>query len=373
MTSLNSLLSTSQMLAAWRRRDRSFDGLFVLGVRTTGIFCRPSCPSQPNEENLEFLDSPASALAAGYRPCKRCQPTLSFGQRPEWVQRLIEHSNQNPTAPIRASDLKRLGLTPETVRRWFAANLGQTFAQWQREQRLGSALHQLAAGGSIDDAVHASAFESHSGFRTAFARLFDTPPGTASEKDCIFTAWYESPLGPMIALADATGLRALEFAQPDQMGTLAEEARKKFGKTLLHRSNETLKVLGEELRSYFGGTLRRFRTRIAPQGTSFQLRVWEVLREIPFGETASYAEVATQVGDVRAVRAVARANATNPIYLLVPCHRVISKDGGLSGYGGGVWRKRALIRLEREGKISLAPSPTPPPLPRQQPPKEEAV
>ena len=357
MTSLDSLLSTAQMLAAWRRRDRSFDGLFVLGVRTTGIFCRPSCPSQPNEENLEFLDSPASALAAGYRPCKRCHPTLSLGQRPEWVQRLMAHSNQHPTVPIRASDLKRWGLTPERVRRWFATNLGQTFAQWQREQRLGSALHQLAAGGSIDDAVHASAFESHSGFRTAFARLFDNPPGTASEKDCICTAWYETPLGPMIGLADETGLRALEFAQPDRMRTLAEEARKRFGKTLLHRSNETLMALGEELRCYFGGTLRRFQTHLELQGTSFQLRVWEVLREIPFGETASYAEVATQVGDVRAVRAVARANATNPVYLLVPCHRVISKAGGISGYGGGVWRKRALIRLEREGNISLTSPP----------------
>jgi AraC family transcriptional regulator of adaptative response/methylated-DNA-[protein]-cysteine methyltransferase len=337
------------MERAWRARDTGYDGLFVFGVKTTGIFCRPSCPSRPKREHLEFFHSLREAVNAGYRPCKRCRPELANGTPPAWVLNLMNRAAASPDTPIRTNDLRALGITAERARRWFQQHHGMTFIAWCRGLRLSHAFTQIRNGEPLDDVILGHGFESHSGFRTAFARTFGRPPGSARAGDCLNAVLLETPLGPMLAAANGRAVCLLEFADRRELERSHTEMRRRFGLAVVPGENEMLQTLREELLAYFGGTLRQFTVPFELRGTEFQERVWRELIRIPFGRTASYEEIARRIGAPRAVRAVARANATNRLCLLVPCHRVIAKDGQLSGYGGGVWRKRALLELERTG------------------------
>lgn len=342
-------LSEPEMTTAWRRRDASYDGLFVLAVKTTGIFCRPSCPSQPKRANLEFFRSNGEAVRAGYRPCKRCQPELATGQPPAWMAGLMYRAANAPEQKLSAQDLRKLGIQPERARRWFQKHHGMTFAAWCRGLRLARAFTQIRAGQRVDDAVFEHGFESHSGFREAFARTFGTTPRRANQHDCLRVALLDTPLGPMLAAASNAAIRQLEFADRRALERSYAEMRRRFELPVVPGDNAVLKQLRHELREYFSGRCKQFTVPLALRGTDFQERVWRELQRIPFGQTASYEAVARKIGSPSAVRAVARANGTNRLYLLVPCHRVIAKDGALSGYGGGVWRKRMLLELERTG------------------------
>lgn len=348
-------LSERQMMEAWKRRDASFDGVFYFGVKTTGIFCRPSCPSQPKRENMEFLRSAGDAVRAGYRPCKRCRPELASGQPPEWVSELMRRVSDAPDQKLSSRDLRSLGVTPERARRWFQSHHGMTFAAWCRGLRLSRAFTQIRAGEPMDDVVLGHGFESHSGFRSAFARVFGRSPGKSRQGECLHVALLETPLGPMLAAASDRALCQLEFADRQGLERSYAEMRRRFALPVLPGDNTVLRHLGRELKEYFAGTRRTFSVPLAMQGTSFQERVWQELRRIPHGQTASYEDIARRVGSSSAVRAVARANATNRLYLVVPCHRVIGKNGKLSGYGGGVWRKRLLLELERTGTLITTP------------------
>ncbi|HXC98445.1 MAG TPA: methylated-DNA--[protein]-cysteine S-methyltransferase [Verrucomicrobiae bacterium] len=343
-------LSEAEMERAWRARDAGYDGLFFFGVKTTGIVCRPSCPSRPQRRHLEFFHKLGEAIGAGYRPCKRCRPELAGGTPPEWVAKLMDRA-ASAEAPVRANDLQELGVTAERARRWFQGHYGMTFAAWCRGIRLAGAFTQIRRGEPLDDVILGNGFESHSGFRTAFARTFGRPPGRARNGDCLRAALLDTPLGPMLAAASSTALCQLEFADRRGLERSYAEMRKRFGLPVVPGENEIIKTLRAELREWFEGKLRKFSVPVNICGTPFQERVWKELQRIPYGRTASYLEIARRVGKPAAVRAVARANGTNRLYLLVPCHRVIAKDGELSGYGGGVWRKRALLELERTGKL----------------------
>ena len=340
-------LTEREMIAAWRRRDAGYDGLFFFGVKTTGIFCRPSCPSQPKREHLEFYYSSGEAVRAGYRPCKRCQPELANGQPPEWVARLMARAVEASVQKISARDLRELGIQPERARRWFQKHHGMTFAAWCRGMRLSRAFTQIRSGKPVDDVVFGHGFESHSGFRTAFTRTFGKPPGKVRGGDHLRVALLDTPLGPMLAAAGDKALCQLEFADRRGLETSYAEMRRRFKLPVVPGDNAILRQLRQELLEYFGGGRKRFTVALALRGTAFQERVWCELQKIPFGQTISYEGVAKQIGAPAAVRAVARANGTNRLYLLVPCHRVIAKDGQLSGYGGGVWRKRMLLEMEQ--------------------------
>jgi AraC family transcriptional regulator of adaptative response/methylated-DNA-[protein]-cysteine methyltransferase len=346
---MNTLPPTQEMERAYRERDASYNGVFFLGVRTTGVFCRPTCPARkPLPKNVEFFPNPASALFAGYRACKRCRP-MQPDDRPEWAARLIADVERDPAARITESDLKTRGVDPATVRRYFLKEFGMTFQAYTRARRLGGALKQIREGSEIDDVVFDSGYESHSGFRDAFVRTFGDTPGRGASGDPVYLAWLRSPLGPLVAGATSEGVCLLEFSDRRMLETQLASVRSRFPGPVVPGSNSHLSLLERELAAYFEGALRRFTVPLRFPGSPFQVRVWEQLLAIPYGETRSYEQIALALGDAGAVRAVGRANGQNRIAIVIPCHRVINKGGGLGGYGGGLRRKEFLLALERSG------------------------
>src|SRR5580692_8908840 len=199
-----------EMVGAFLASDASYDGLFFTGVRTTGIFCLPSCPARkPLPGNIEFFSSVKDAITAGYRACKRCRPADAAA--PDWVRGLLRKVDENGGARIKEADLREMGLEAARVRRFFLREFGMTFQAYCRARRLGQAFVSIRDGASIDDTVFDSGFDSHSGFRTAFARLFGKPPGQIHKNDepaadCIRLSWIETPLGPMVAGATSEGI-----------------------------------------------------------------------------------------------------------------------------------------------------------------------
>ena len=229
------------MERAWRARDAGYDGLFFFGVKTTGIFCRPSCPSRPQRRHLEFFRNLRDAVGAGYRPCKRCHPELANGAPPEWAAKLMDRAAAMPDAPVRAGALRELGVSPERARRWFQRHYGMTFTAWCRGLRLSHAFTQLRNGRPLDDVILGHGYESHSGFRDAFARTFGQPPGHARNGDCLHAALIETPLGPMLAAASGTALCQLEFADRRGLERSYAEMRRRFTMPVVPGENQILK------------------------------------------------------------------------------------------------------------------------------------
>jgi AraC family transcriptional regulator, regulatory protein of adaptative response / methylated-DNA-[protein]-cysteine methyltransferase len=342
------LASRDEMVDAFLKSDASYDGLFYTGVRTTGIFCIPSCSARkPLPENVEFFDSAREALSSGYRPCKRCHPLEAPGSAPEWLRPLLEAIEQDPRRRWRDEDLREMGLEPVRVRRRFQAQYGMTFQAYMRARRLGEAFTEIRDGAEIDDVVFETGFESHSGFRAAFERVFACPPGQAEQAGCVHIAWIETPIGPMVCGATDRGICLLEYTDRRRLEEQLGRVRKWCGDAAIPGENAHTREMRKQLDAYFAGKLREFTVPLDFAGTPFQEKVWAALRAIPYGETWSYGHLARQLGTPSASRAVARANGDNRIAIVIPCHRVIGGDGELTGYGGGLWRKRAL--LEREG------------------------
>lgn len=342
----------TEMERAFATKDASYDGIFYVAVRTTGIFCRPSCPSQPNLENVEFFGSVKECLFAGYRPCKRCRPLEANGQPPDWARDLISRVESAPDTRLKAADLRALGITPERARRWFQQHYGMSFAAWCRGNRLAGAFTRIREGSKLDDAVLDSGFESHSGFREAFARVFGEAPGRCrTNGDRAVIALLESPLGPLLAAATDRGIIFLEYTDRRMLEHNLLVMRRRLGHAIVPGRHPLLERLRQELEEYFQGTRRIFSIPVTSRGTPFQDKVWQELRRIPYGQTISYDELALRIGQPTAQRAVARANGMNYVAIVIPCHRVIGKDGTLTGYGGGLWRKRLLLELERTGKL----------------------
>ncbi len=335
-----------EMQRAYVQKDASYDGIFFLGVRTTGIFCRPSCPARkPLPQNVSYFSSVREALFAGYRACKRCRPLDASGRPPEWVSRALVLVDQREQR-VRDSELRGSGIDPFRVRRYFQKHYGMTFQAYCRARRMGDALDQLRRGASLDDVTLGNGYESHSGFRDAFIRTFGRPPGTSRNADCIVVSWLESPLGPLLAAANNEGVCLLEFSDrrmlEKQFGTL----KRLFSCAIVPGENPHLKKLAQQLQKYFAGDLKEFSVPLIYPGTEFQGRVWNELQRIPYGQTCSYEELARRIGSVDAQRAVGHANGLNRIAIVIPCHRVVNKDGKLGGYGGGLWRKQYLLDLE---------------------------
>jgi AraC family transcriptional regulator of adaptative response/methylated-DNA-[protein]-cysteine methyltransferase len=335
------------MERAYLCSDASYNGLFFLGVRTTGIFCRPTCPARkPLPKNVEYFPTARAALLAGYRPCKRCRPLQSDDQ-PQWATALLSEIERDPSARITERDLRARGFDPATVRRYFLRHYGMTFQSFARARRLAGALNRVRRGVPLDAAVFESGYESHSGFRDAFARTFGKTPGSYRNGSCVFLSWISSPLGPLVAGATAEGICLLEFSDRRMFEAQFATLRKLLSVPLVPGSNPHLERLRSELAGYFAGTLQSFSVPLVSPGTPFQQRVWQELLAISYGETRSYEQLAAAVGEPKAVRAVGRANGLNRIAILIPCHRVVNKDGRLGGYGGGLRRKQYLLELER--------------------------
>lgn len=333
---------------AFYSRDASYDGVFYAGVRTTGIFCRPSCSARkPKPENIEFFRTARDAMFAGYRACRRCHPLEVPGETPSWLGGLIEAVNADPARRWTDEDLSALGVHPDRARRWFKAHHGMTFHAYARARRLGTALERIREGDRVVSAALDHGYESLSGFNAAVRGLIGAPPTASGELLTVTLRRVTTPLGPMLAGAVGDEVCFLEFADrrmlERQLGTLA----KRLGCRYLPGNAPVLELLNEQIAAYFAGRLRRFEVPLQVPGTDFQKDVWTQLLKIPYGETLSYAEVAEALGQPTATRAVARANGMNRIAILIPCHRVIGKDGSLTGYGGSLWRKQRLLELEQ--------------------------
>jgi AraC family transcriptional regulator of adaptative response/methylated-DNA-[protein]-cysteine methyltransferase len=336
------------MERAFFARDVSYDGVFVSGVKTTGIFCRPSCPARkPLRRNVEYFGSVREAFFAGYRPCQRCRPLEADGRPPEWVEKVLQAVAESPERRLRAAELRAMGISPERARRFFQKEYGLSFDAYCRAQRLGRALAQLREGEGLDSVAIDAGYESLSGFRDAFAKHFGAPPGKGRSGECALAAWLRTPLGPMVAAATSRGVCLLEFTDrrmlERQLGILGRRLRL----PLAPGENDHLKRLREEVDAYFAGRRKAFSVPVHTTGSPFQERVWRELQRIPYGETRSYAAVAAAVGSPEAVRAVGQANGMNRIAIVLPCHRVVNADGKLGGYGGGLWRKERLLALEQ--------------------------
>ena len=350
------LPSTAEMYRALVERDQSFEGLFFACVRTTGIFCRPTCHARkPKPENVEFAPTIQEALHRGYRPCQLCEPMSAGAAAPNWLAPLLEEIKQHPDRRLRDHDLHVRGLDPVSVRRTFKRSFGMTFQAYQRACRLGTAMKALHEGAPTIDAGMEAGFESDSGFREAFARVFGETPGRARGTALLAATWIETPLGPMLAIAGDAGLELLEFVDRRALETELRElrastrfARSAQAAAIVPGDHPILKQTTDQLREYFAGTRREFDVPLNQRGSAFQLAAWQALREIPYGETRSYTDMARRVGSPGAVRAIGRVNGQNQIAIVVPCHRVIRADGSLCGYGGGRWRKQWLIDHEKK-------------------------
>lgn len=328
----------------FREKDLAYDGHLFLGVSSTGIFCRPGCPARlPKPENCAFYPSADAALSAGYRACKRCHPA---GGDMTLIKQLITLVEDEPELKITQAALAKRGIDASTARRKFLTRFGMSFADYARARRLGRAAQTLAKGGSVLDAQLDAGFDSPSGFRTAYAKLFGTAPAKGQATP-LSIDWIETPMGRMIIIADEAALYLLEFTNRKNMRRQFDRLRKIQGRPVLPGRTEITEQIEVELAAYFKGELSNFETPLATSGTSFQRQTWEALQKIPHGETRSYAQLAEMIGKPSAVRAVASANANNGLALIIPCHRVIAKDGGLGGYAGGLKRKRDLLDLEK--------------------------
>jgi AraC family transcriptional regulator, regulatory protein of adaptative response / methylated-DNA-[protein]-cysteine methyltransferase len=354
-TSTSPLPSRREMERAFLAGDERYDGIFFTGVRTTGIFCRPSCPARkPLPGNVEFFATVREALTAGYRPCRRCHPARPIGETPAWVQRLLDEAEANPAQRLRDRDVRGLGIEPARARRYFLQHYGMTFQAYCRSRRLAGAVAHLRNGTPLDEVALASGWESHSGFREAFARLFGTPPGRIADASFVAMTAIDTPLGPMIAGAIDEGLCFLEFADRRLLEAQVARLQRLLQRPAVPGDHPHLERLRDELQRYFAETLRTFTVPLVFRGTTFEERVWRELLRVPYAGTCSYAALANRVGAPGAHRAVGRANGMNRIAILIPCHRVVNSNGQLGGYGGGLWRKHWLLALERRGDALLA-------------------
>lgn len=340
-----------EMFAAFEARDPGYEGVFVTGVTTTGIFCRPTCPAKkPRPEHVEFFASPREALFAGYRPCRRCRPLEPPGRVPEWLRPLMDAVDEDPARRWRDGDLRSLGLEPDRVRRWFKAVHGMTFHAYTRARRLGLALGRIRDGERVVDAAFDHGFESLSGFNEAFRRLAGVPPTGAAEAPQVVLRRIATPLGPMVAAATDEALCLLEFADRRMLPLQLRRLKQRQAGPVVPGDNDLLSTLECELAEYFAGNRREWTIPLAAHGTPWQERVWERLQAIPHGETTTYgalaAELGRAAGNGAGPRAVGRAVGDNRIAILIPCHRVIGSDGSLTGYGGGLWRKKRLLEVE---------------------------
>jgi AraC family transcriptional regulator of adaptative response/methylated-DNA-[protein]-cysteine methyltransferase len=343
-----SLPTERTMRRAFLAGDASYDGVFFTGVKTTGIFCRPSCTARkPRPENVEFFATPKAAMFSGYRACKRCRPLDADGRPPPWVARLLGRLETAPGERIRAADLRAAGVDPTRARRWFQQHYGMTFQAYCRARRLAGAFREIKGGSTVSDVATGSGFESESGFREAFARTFGAAPVAAAAGEAVTLEWIASPVGPLVAGATDEGVCFLEFSDRRMLETQLATLRRRLGAPLLPGRHRWLDALSVQLDEYFTGRRERFELPLAIRGTPFQEQVWRALLEIPYGATWSYRDVATRIGLPGATRAVGTANGMNRIAIVIPCHRVVNADGKLGGYGGGVWRKQFLLDLER--------------------------
>ena len=341
------ILTNDIMYRALIEKDSSYEGSFIAAVKTTGIFCRPACTAKkPMLENVEFFSTTGEAIKHGYRPCKVCSPLEKAGETPEDIKKIIDEINSNPGINFQDSDLRVRGIEPSMIRRWFKKHHGITFHGYQRMLRINSAFKKIRDGENITTVAFDSGYESLSGFSESFKSITGISPSGSKTKGIINITRFETPLGPMFACATDEGICLLEFTDRRMLETELKALTKLLDASVVHGENKHFEILKNQIDEYFKGNRKDFSIPLFTPGSEFQKAVWKELQTIPYGITRSYKQQATALNNPGAVRAVAHANGMNRIAIIIPCHRVIGDDGHLTGYGGGIWRKKWLLDLE---------------------------
>ena len=330
-------------------RKQNFVGIFFVGVKTTSVFCIATCRARkPKKENVEFFTTFKDALDNGYRPCKVCKPTENANEAPEQVQTAIQLIKENPKSKITDYQLRQIDISPEIVRRWFNKNYGMTFQAYQRMYRINVAFQELKNGKNTTETAFDSGYESLSGFGYTFKKIMGNSPTNSTTKNVILISRLTTPLGPMFVCATENGVCLLEFVDRRMLETEFKDLQKRLNANIIVGENEYIKQAKKEIAEYFEGTRKTFEVKLETPGTDFQNLVWDYLQKIQYGKTSTYQQQAENINNPKAVRAVASANGFNRISIIIPCHRVIGKDGKLTGYGGGLERKKWLLQHEQK-------------------------
>ena len=336
-------VSDEEAWFAFERRDRSWDGRVIGAVKTTGIYCKPSCPARrPKREHVEFFADAASARDAGYRACLRCRPD-DIGRDREAVAKAVRLIEQSEEAPNLAYLAAEVGYAPHHFQRIFTRDVGVSPAAYARALRVNRAKDALGENGSVTDAIYEAGYSGPSRFYAdAKERLGMTPSAwrDGGRGETIRYVVKDSPLGPLLVAATPKGICRLTFDED------ASVLKRRFPNATVLPDDGTISAWAEGALMAIEHPSHTPELPIDVRGTAFQEAVWKELRRIPLGETRSYADIAVAVGQPQAVRAVGTANGSNPVAVLVPCHRVIRSDGTLGGYAGGLDRKRKLLTAE---------------------------
>ncbi len=340
-------MNTSELRwQAVQTRDSSLDNVFVYAVKTTGIYCQPSCSSRlPKVTNVEFFDTPAEAELAGYRRCKRCWVRLqNINAVVQKMIALLEQAESEPSLEVLAAAVQ---LSPWHLQKVFKAAVGVSPKQYAKTFRATRLRNELKSHDSVTRALYEAGFNSSSRiYEAQNAQLGMNPKQykAGGLGETIFYTHLETLLGSILIAATERGLVAVRF------GMVAEtllELQTEFPNAMLEQNSELLAIQSQAILEHILGQQQTLDLPTDVKTTVFQSRVWNALKSIPYGQTRSYSEIAVEIGQPSAVRAVARACATNPVALVVPCHRVIGSNGALSGYRWGIERKKRLLEQER--------------------------
>ncbi len=347
--------ASADIEALWRavveHRDQ-LDGVFYYGVRTTGVYCRPSCPSRrPRRENVDFYFDPRTAERAGLRACRRCRPTEQQPSSPqaETVKRVCKYIEQNLEGTLTLKTIAAaVGGSPFHIQRTFKQMLGITPQEFAEMRRVAVFKTALRFGRSVADATYEAGFNSSRGlYERAHAHLGMTPAtyrkGAPNQKIAYTIA--DSPIGKLLVASTEKGICKVSLG--DAETKLSESLYAEFPKALITADKAALKDSVRAILDYLEQRNTKIDLPLDLRATTFQMRVWRELQRIPYGKTLSYEDVAKRLHEPTATRAVARACATNPVALVVPCHRVVRKDGGLGGYRWGLERKKKLLAAEQ--------------------------
>jgi AraC family transcriptional regulator, regulatory protein of adaptative response / methylated-DNA-[protein]-cysteine methyltransferase len=355
LTEMTKMASSNQsrQWQAVMARDAAQDGKFVFAVSSTGVYCRPSCPSKrPRRENVTFFGKPDEAEKAGYRACLRCRPRAIGGNaRMELVKAVCRYIEQHLDEPV---TLARLGSefrqSPFHLQRTFKAVLGVTPRAYADSCRMNQLKSNLRAGHSVTRAMYDAGYSSSSRLYERTASQLGMTPDKYRRGAIAAPIRYtfaDSPLGRMLVAATDKGICAIQFADSDD--ELEHGLKHEFPFAVRRRDDQGMRAWKEDLLRQMRGQKLNAALPLDIQATAFQRRVWTYLQSIPIGATRSYSAVAKAIGRPTATRAVARACATNPVAVAIPCHRVVREDGDMGGYRWGVERKQALLEMEGAG------------------------
>jgi AraC family transcriptional regulator of adaptative response/methylated-DNA-[protein]-cysteine methyltransferase len=334
-------------------RDAKSDGAFVYAVRSTGIYCRPSCSSRrPRREQVVFFPLPAAAERAGFRPCRRCRPEQAETADPqlEITRRACQFLDESAGEPTNLHALAaQLGASPYHLQRTFKRVMGISPREYQEARRMERLKTELKRKRNVTDALYEAGFGSSSRLYEGVHSKLGMTPATYRRGGQGATIRYSivaSPLGRLLLAATHRGVCRIAMGETDRQ--VAEDLRREFPAAVVHHDDAGLRAWTGTLLKQLNGWQPRPELPLDIRATAFQKRVWETLQRIPRGSTRSYSEVARAIGKPRAARAVARACATNPVALLIPCHRVVASNGSLGGYHWGIKRKEALLAGEKK-------------------------